>query len=249
MKHFVSSALLGLAALAGSAHAGVVIYDFKAVIDNVMEGSNGNFTTVVDSSTRAGHLLKTGDTITGYFYFDTSAPYSGVDRTPGSPGYGGAKYINSYPPNHTRAGTVATFNGSGYTFRSSGDTSFNTVTVLDRLEGQGRDVFHLIGSKPLNCRCNADYSGSAVTFQDGDGDGLLSSYIPGRLDLDAWDEASYSYFFWGVNGESVRINARFTELTAVVTSPAPVPEPATLGMMAIGMLLVGTRYRRSAKFS
>lgn len=244
MKHVASAGLLALA-LSGAAQAEVITFEFTAVIDSVAESHNYSLHAPVSSSSLNGSVIALGDTITGRFFYDLSTPFAYYADSTDAAYPGSAIYAREreFPgSSQPIEGTSAVFDRSGYEFTSDPEQAI-AIPVLDNAAGAGRDAFTIEGyylGKGRELTYPPQFGN--INFVDTRGMALSSDALPRALNLADWTQATYSYSWQTFEGAhaGLLVNARLTSL-AVVTSP--VPEPAVLGMIGIGMLLVGARYR------
>jgi hypothetical protein len=212
--------LLAAAALldAGSAQAAVYQYNYTAVIDSMQLVDEANTVPADILSTKLlGGVTAVGQTVLGTFQIDTAATAYQIDSS-----------AISYYSLSTGA---AIWFAAGYQFGFQGN---GTVDLHNGPSDQVGFVQHWY-------RGGGTWEGIALNFIDTSGTALSSPQMPGTpLDFAGFDLNQLVYY--NTNNFSTSLQV-FSHVTSV-TLAAPVPEPASFGMLLAGLGLLGAVARK-----
>ncbi|WP_374360569.1 FxDxF family PEP-CTERM protein [Pseudoduganella danionis] len=232
--------LLAGLAMAGSANAAVLQFDFTAKIQEMMQFSPLTFTGgAVSSSNLSGSTVAVGDVITGHFTYDTAtAQISNV---------GGVTMFASAQAQNALAAAI----GNNTLALDSALSSTTTVQVGNNVAAfGGADTFGI-----AQVSANAQSSQlMALSLFDASGHAFDANAIPATLDFSAFNNSTFYYTYSSVSTHAMMgANGNLTSLTVTQlpsgnNPTAPVPEPETYAMLLAGLGLLGwTARRRQAR--
>lgn len=234
MKSMTIAAALSAAVVFGApAQADVVKYSFTAVVSDLFEFNKATGAIVhVTSSSFAGGPVALGNVVQGQFSFNTDAPLGGYQPTPPVSG----QYL-LYALDSALSSMNFTVGGlgfqSGSTLSPVGQVANNASTF------SGWDVFTFDAYKAYD---PVMFQSGKISLYDSTGRAFSSAALPSSLNL-----ADFSYRQMGgswlrqADGNQLQLSATLTALEQV----ASVPEPATFGLFAAGLLAVAlVRQRR-----
>jgi hypothetical protein len=157
-------------------------------------------------------------------------------------------YTNSSITDPPNSGVIGTMNGArvAYIFNSTGAGA--SITASGQHTVVTGETYLL--TVAIGQRNATQQSFSRVTLSLWDGDSLLaSSDVTTAPALGSFGDASLSYTAQAVDAGNLRIqlsvpaNTNYADFDNVRLSVTPVPEPATLGLMALGVAVVASRRR------
>ena len=218
MKLSKTSILIAIMLLVGAtqAHAATWRVDFSGSLDTIDAALLGTDFTI-------------GETFSGVYFFDDTTP----DAEPGG-------------------NTGNYFSDGSYTVSTSGGfVAVGTATHLLVLDNVTYDSYSASGMWST-----APGSASGIPFKEvsvGLGDttetALSSAAMPTSIDLSDYTWASFSIAFedWDVAADPMGDNVVFAEASGALDTMTitPVPEPATLSLLAMGALGMIVRRRRN----
>lgn len=217
--------LLSTLLLAGSAHAALVTIEYSSTIRNLeFEEYMGGPTGLVDNADIGNFTISKGETIRGRFTYD--------DATSLTAHISDNDYL-SYWANNVGSYTI-TFEGSG--------TRIDLTNQVFTSRYGSYDQFDLRGEAGVQ-RSAAPYFSSSLSLRGANGIHHPAT-LPGAADLPAYNDQRPNGFdqqLW------INIGASYVwiypnEFTVQIISS--VPEPATYGMLAAGLGLIGLAARR-----
>lgn len=230
MKKTLCILAAGLA-LSGAAQAERYTLHYTAAIDQITNASAP--AQLLPSATANGNLISTGETVTGWFTFDTASQI--VQQGDWSSGA-----FAQYGYDAATASAVQ-FGQSGY--RQISTPNLSSIWVDDRRNPvYGLDGVSLMG--PTILEDSGLTSNVYLYFQAPSVDAWTDTAIPVAAlpALDGWFQYSYGYF--NDNGEYQSLLFRGAMTSASVVSG--VPEPGTYAMLLAGLGLLAWRRRAAA---
>jgi len=234
MKLLINAWLAGFVFLTtGTAHAGLVTYQFSASIQSMYEDdpASGDFSSV-NASSLNGTLIRVGDTISGILRYDTNATPYPLQPAP-SPNHRAALYqlgaqdFLSYRIDRT-----------GYTFTSNPHLnmlgSYQVWHDLTHAAGSADNSF----SAAMNDKDSAFARNASLQVEYRDGGTPDGTAMPPDLDTSPFSEGKLSAGF-------VRLaDDRWMGFDANLTSLTAVPEPGVPGLLVAGAVGMAVLRRR-----
>lgn len=222
------------ALMAANASASIVTYQFQAKVDDMFEydGATQVITTVT-SSTMSGSLIAIGDSITGWFSYDTNALRSTYVPDPSAP--------NSWVRYDGGASISLTLSPSGVSYQSGTDSWSSSIDVANDAPALlGSDVFALFTS----AWSPTEFATADLFFDDLSALALASSDIPAQLSLSKFQYSNVGYnWLRQRDGSQVHARGGLTSLQLVGVQN-DVPEPDTIALSLIGLASLGYAARR-----
>lgn len=214
--------LLSTLLLAGSAHAALVTIEYSSTIRSLdFEEYMGGPSALVDHVDLGSFTISKGETIKGRYTYDDATPLT-----------------------QSSSGTYWADNGGSYTLTFEG--SGTTIDLTDTHMYTGRygnvDLFSFYGESSAQ-NTVYPYFNSRLTLRGAKGIHDPAT-LPGAADLPAYNDPSpygNDQQLWIKTGDSY-IWVYPSEFTVQIISS--VPEPATYGMLAAGLSLIGLVARR-----
>lgn len=213
-------------AFANAAQAALYTVEYTAKINTISDG--GFPEQFFSSGIVQGNVILPGDTVTGWFTFDSAQEAPVAD-------FGDSAYVY-YGFNDATTRTVR-FNKSGYTETSNSGSSF--ILVDDSRVAGGLDSINMVSytysDEPHY------HSGLSLYFGDSSGMAFNGTSIPlHAFTLPGWT-FGYRYSSFGPGGMStVNFDGEITSMSLI----AAVPEPSTYAMFAAGLGLLAWRRKR-----
>lgn len=230
MKFSLAAVLAGLA-LASSAHADILTFEYTANINSITEYELvGYIIRPVTTTTMPGHSVSIGDQVTGRFSIDTQTArgYTGpVDNGT----------MSSYSSDATRNNISAFIGHDGLNYTNALPIN-SYLAVQDQLTGTGADKLSLSSSQGDNTVSHI----AQLTFSDPTGATLSNSAIPSSLA--GLGTGEFLYRFSSIaSGSYVAVNVNGAVTSLQLLSVSAVPEPQTYLMLLGGLGLLGWRRR------
>lgn len=233
-KYWLATATLVMAA--GQASATVERFAFTATITTLWEYDKASgVITNVNTSTFAGGAVSMTDRVQGTFAFNTDAPLSPYQPAPPTSGAFGLYELDS-------AVSGITFKVGALSFMS-GSTLAPIAQVSDNASTRnGWDTFSISASKQYD---PVMFQDSDIMLFDKSGAAFNTAALPARLDLSSFH---YAVVDAGWLRQADGNQMHFTASISSLQSLTPVPEPATGGLLLMGLLgiAVAAAGRRSA---
>jgi hypothetical protein len=227
--------LAGSTFVAGAARADIVEYNFVATISTEVQLDNTGTFNIVSSSNLLGATVALQDTITGQFFYDTTASTSSAFQmlTPAS----GSNHV--YMNSAAGMQFIDVSGGASYLSNPAGSASLAVWNKDSNVSGA--DMFAL-GTTAVT-GANGLKSGAAIDLVDGSGSAFQSSQVPTQLNSQQFGSGSLSAYWRTGDGQMLIINANLDTMTPA----AAVPEPSSVAMLlaGLGALALVARRRRA----
>ncbi|ABB39307.1 PEP motif putative anchor domain protein [Oleidesulfovibrio alaskensis G20] len=245
----IAMVLVATLIFVSSASAGVVTswqYSYDAGFVDwtwAQSGDSGGVKGPVNLNGETGyHTLWWGSSLLPLFQsrIELNAPVSGVVNTGGAPAAAMTMtHYNRWTTSALVSGTVKAVlelqalepvAGEPATLSTELDFSFYEKSIF---EGMSRDVFIL--NNPQVTFEGFEYDGEWYTLDFGGSFGVIPEYYIQRIGLDT----GLTYYGWVTSEfDSTVVDTSFS-ISHVMPQPAHAPEPATMGLMGLGMLAMG----------
>ncbi len=206
MKKYAIISVLAVIFFAGFAHAEIVQINIEAEV-----------TSVDDSGNYLEGNINVGDTITGYYIYDTETPDSNPDN----------EDVGDYWHYSSPFGVYLECNG--LEFQTDPDNMNFLMEIVNNSEIYAHEAYLFRSYNNLSLSSNADLDSIAWSIQykndlsHFDSDKLIA-YAP---DLSEWD----------MNALSIRGDRKYN-IRAEVKSATKVPEPSTVLLLGLGTLML-----------
>lgn len=227
--------LAGTAFVAGAARADIVEYSFTATISHEAQLDNTGTYNLINSSSLLGTNVALQDTISGLFFYDTTASTSSAYQLATPASGSNHVYMNS------AAGMQFTDLSSGASYASN-PAGIATLAVWNNDSNvSGADMLALgttAATDPSGMK-----SGAAINLVDASGSAFQDSQVPTQLNQQQFGSGNLAAYWHTADGQILFITADLQTMTPM----APVPEPTTVSMLlaGLGALALLARRRRA----
>lgn len=235
-SHALSALLFAAAAV--PAQAALVKYEYTATVTNLYEidaltGSN----SAVDTSNIPGSTFAPGDSWSGTIVYDDQMPL----------------FPHIQPP-QPEGGSHRVHMGYIHSTISNAQTGFTFAGVPNQVPGANMQVYDVPAGEGADFVSLHDYHygapGSAVElgwfqFVDEEGSILGATTDPASISLTQFPYA-FAHYAFNHGSAHMQAFARITSLTRVDIQ-SPVPEPATYGMLGLGLGILAFLSRKQQR--